>query len=116
MTREERQLRAWAGQVFRRAAIQWLRTQTHQYPTNVVLVDQEEGESWRDPVDVSTDVDTGLWMNECAARLRSRDRRVFYALFHGWSQTEIAHWMACDVSTVRRSMYRIRQVCPRWDP
>ena len=117
MTVEERQLRAWVRRVLRHAAIRWMQRQARQYPPTRVPLENEEERIWPEitPRDNTPDADARLWMIQCLPRLTGREQQVFHALYQGQTPQTIAHQLQCDVSTVRRILYRIRRRCPRSD-
>ena len=119
MTVEERQLRAWVRTLFRRAALRWLDRQHRQEIMSVST--EEEGFTWQiDSVvgldsDLEDTVETELWLLDCRSRLTPHEAKILDALYRGWKPADVAHMLQCNVSTVRRVIYRIRNQCPRWD-
>ncbi len=111
MTVEERQLRAWVRSVFRHAALRWLDRQRRQET-------QEDG-IWLSVDSITRGdydfekIDATLWWLDCPSRLAPRELAILHGLYQGRTPTEVAQTLRCNVSTVRRAIYRIRNQCPR---
>jgi RNA polymerase sigma factor (sigma-70 family) len=119
MTVEERQLRAWVRSVFRHAALRWLDRQRRQEAVFLSDSVSEEDSAWKfDHIgdqgyhDLEA-MESNLWFLDCQQRLAPREAKIFNALYHGWNPTDVAQTLRCNVSTVRRAIYRIRNQCPR---
>lgn len=108
--REEQQLRVWIKTVLKNAALEWVRNQRRQ-----------RGEYWSwEPWDEEKyecrhehiASDAFWWYQDCLARLTPRDRWVLQGIHQGWRPIELAHRVPCDPRTIRRSLQRIRRLCP----
>jgi len=108
ITVEERQLRAWVRQVLRHAAIQWLKAQSSSNVTMASFGDEEEFTWLAD----TTTLDMHVWLVDCLDHLAPRDQEILRAIVRGEKSPEIAKRLHCDVSTVRRRIYRIQRQCP----
>jgi RNA polymerase sigma factor (sigma-70 family) len=111
MSNEEKQLRAWLRVTLRRAAIRWLRAQK-RYEDTMIPHDEEGMMTWCTDTYEDLEAEVRVWMVHCLRRLNPRDQQILQAVADGRTPSEIAQMLHCDVSTVRRRIYGIRQDCP----